>query len=46
MIKKRKQELDEYLTKANTAGFGQYVTYNKDDLTVEIDWNSIEALQD
>lgn len=41
---KRIQEMNEYL--AANAEFAQYGGYNFDDMTIEIDWDAIEAVQD
>lgn len=41
---KRIQEMNEYL--AANAKFAQYGGYNFDDMTIEIDWDAIEAVQD
>lgn len=41
---RRIQEMNEYL--AANAEFAQYGKYNFDDMTIEIDWDAIEAVQD
>lgn len=44
MLRKRQQEMNEYLVWNEK--YSAYGTYNKDDNTVEIDWDAIEAIQD
>lgn len=41
---KRIQEMNEYL--AVNSDFARYGRYNFDDMTIEIDWDAIEAVQD
>lgn len=41
---KRVQEMNEYL--AVNSDLAQYGRYNFDDMTIEIDWDAIEAVQD
>ena len=43
-LEKREQEMREFMEK--NAEYSQYLWYNWEDRTVEIDWNAIEAIQD
>ncbi len=44
MYDKRKWEMEDYLSK--NSGLAQYATYNWDDMTIEIDWDKIDAVTD
>ena len=43
---KRLQQMGELQTQVNAAGYGQYIQWNNQDQTLEIDWDAIEAIQD
>ena len=43
---KRLQQMGELQTQVNAAGYGQYIQWNNQDQTLEINWDAIEAIQD
>ena len=43
---RRLQQMGELQTQVNAAGYGQYIQWNQQDKTIEINWDAIEAIQD
>lgn len=43
---KRLQQMGELQTLVNAKGYGQYLQWNQNDQTLEIDWDKIEAIND